>query len=155
MSVQFAMRSYNLRRARISPSGSAARMLFCVTCILFSVSAHAFDFNGAWTTNAQNCGKVFVKKNNSVSVTRNADAYGGGFVVEANQIRGSFLRCKITTRKDEGAMLNLIAACSTDVALSPMQFSAKIEDENKITRIYPGMSDVMTVQYVRCDKNKQ
>jgi len=40
---------------------SAAGMLFC-SCLMFSFSANAFDLNGAWTTNADNCGKMFVKK---------------------------------------------------------------------------------------------
>jgi hypothetical protein len=36
-------------------------MLFCA-CLMFSFSAHAFDLNGAWATNEENCGKIFLKK---------------------------------------------------------------------------------------------
>jgi len=158
MSVQFAMRSYNLRRARLSTSGSAARMLFCMTCILFSVSAYAFDLTGNWTTDELNCGKVFVKKNNKISMTKNADAFGGGFIVEGNQIRGQTKTCKITSRKEESSVLHLIASCSTDIAvLGTQELSAKIDNDNRITRIFPSFPEMGTT-YFRCaldDKNKQ
>ena len=94
----------------MSISGSAARILFCMTCILFSASAHAFDLNGAWTTNDLNCNKVFVKKDNRISMTRNSDVFGGGFIVEGDQMRGQAKTCKITSRKEEGGVLHLIAS---------------------------------------------
>jgi hypothetical protein len=43
-------------------SNLGAGMLFSAICMVFSLSANAFDLNGAWTTDDSNCGKVFVKK---------------------------------------------------------------------------------------------
>ena len=83
-------------------SNLAARTLFCATFIVFSFSANAFDLNGAWTADASNCDKVFVKKSNRVSMTRNSGVFGGGFIVEGNQMRGQAKTCKITSRKEEG-----------------------------------------------------
>jgi len=51
-------------------SGSVKRMLFVTVFVVISFSAKAFDLNGAWTTDDANCAKVFVKKNNRVSMTR-------------------------------------------------------------------------------------
>jgi len=134
----------------MSTSGSAARILFCMTCILFSVSAHAFDLNGAWTTNDLNCNKVFVKKDNRISMTRNSDVFGGGFIVEGDQMRGQAKTCKITSRKEEGGVLHLIASCSTDIAvLGTQEISAKIDTDNQFTRIYPSFPE-MGIPFYRC-----
>jgi len=56
-------------------SNLAARVLFSAICIVFSFSANAFDLNGAWTTDDSNCGKVFVKKDNKISMTRNSGVF--------------------------------------------------------------------------------
>src|SRR5262245_22514550 len=118
-------------------SRSAARMLVIAVCMLTSVSANAFDLNGAWTADDRNCDKVFVKRNNKISMTRNAGVFGGGFIVEGDQIRGSAKSCKITNRKEEGGVLHLAATCTTDIALlGTQQVSAKIENDNRITRIH-------------------
>ena len=122
-------------------SNLAARMLLCVICVLFSFPAYAFDLNGTWTTDSSNCGKVFVKKNNKISLTRNSDVFGGGFIVEGNQIRGQARTCKITSRKEESGALHLIASCSTDIAvLGSQEISAKIDNDDRITRIFPAFS---------------
>jgi hypothetical protein len=44
-------------------SSSGKRMFFVTVSMMLSFSANAFDFNGAWTTDASNCAKVFVTKN--------------------------------------------------------------------------------------------
>lgn len=131
-------------------SSSVKRMLFVTVSMLFGYSANAFDLNGAWTTDNSNCAKVFVTKNNRISMTRNSDVYGGGFIVQGNQIKGMAKACKITSRKEEGGVLNLIATCSTDIAvLGTQQFSAKIEDDDRITRTFPSYPEMATTYY-RC-----
>jgi len=128
---------------------SAAGMLFC-SCLMFSFSANAFDLNGAWTTNADNCGKMFVKKNNRITMTRNSDVFGSGFIVEGDQLRGPAKACKITKRKEEGGVLQLIASCTTDLAvLGTQQVSAKIDSDNQLTRIYPSFPE-MGIPFYRC-----
>jgi hypothetical protein len=131
-------------------SKAAARMFFGAVCVLFSWSAHAFDLNGAWTADASNCNKVFVKKNNKISMTRNSDVFGGGFIVEGNLMRGQAKTCKLTSKKEEGGVLHLIAACSTEIAvLGTQEVSAKIENEDRITRIYPSFPE-MGISFYRC-----
>ena len=131
-------------------SNLPTRALFCAVCIVFSFSANAFDLDGAWTTDDSNCGKVFVKKNNKISMTRNADVFGGGFIIDGDQIRGQAKTCKITSRKEEGGVLHLIASCTTDIAvLDSQEVSAKIKFDNRITRIYPSFPE-MGVSFYRC-----
>jgi hypothetical protein len=128
----------------------AARVLLSAVCMVFGFSANAFELNGAWTTDDSNCSKVFLRKNNKISMTRNSDVFGGGFVVEGNQIRGQAKMCKITSRKEEGGFVHLIAACSTDIAvLGTQEVSAKIESDDRITRIFPSFPEMGT-SYFRC-----
>ena len=131
-------------------SNLGGRMIFCAICMVFSFSANAFDLNGAWTADASNCDKVFVKKNNRISMTRNSGVFGGGFIVEGNQMRGQAKTCKITSRKEEGGVLHLIASCSTDIAiLGTQEVSAKIDSENRLTRIFPSFPE-HGISYFRC-----
>jgi hypothetical protein len=131
-------------------SGSAARWFFCVVITLFSFSSNAFDLNGAWTTDDSNCHKVFATKNKKVTMTRHADVYGGGFIIEGNQIRGQAKTCKITGLKEEGGVLNLVASCSTDIAvLGVQQVTIKIEGDDRVLRIFPSFPEMGTTYY-RC-----
>jgi hypothetical protein len=124
-------------------------LVLCLSWMLFSLPAYAIDLNGAWASDASVCKKIFVKKNNRLSVAGDADTYGSGFIFEGNKIRGKIATCNIKTRKEEAGVLHVIAVCSDDVALSTMQFSVKIENDNKITRVYPGVPE-LSVSYVRC-----
>src|SRR5260370_277121 len=78
-----------------------------------------------------------------------SEEHGGGFIVEADRLRGKFANCKIKTRKEDGQTLNIIAGCTTDIMLSNVQFSLKLLDPNKISRTFPGMPD-MEISYYRC-----
>jgi hypothetical protein len=130
-------------------SKSIARTLFCA-CLLFNGSASAFDLNGAWTQDERNCDKVFIKKNNKILMTRNSDRFGGGFIAEGNQIRGLGKTCKIINRKEEGGVLNLLASCTTDIALlDAEQITARIVSDDLLTRIYPSFPEAGT-SYYRC-----
>ena len=73
----------------------------------------------------------------------------GGFIVEADRLRGKFARCKIKTKKEDGDTVNIIAGCATDIMLSNVQFSLKMLEPNKISRIFPGIED-MAISYHRC-----
>jgi hypothetical protein len=123
--------------------------LYCIGCLLFGVSAQADDLNGAWANNASVCEKVFVTYNASVSFSNTSDTYGSGFIIEGDRLRGKMVDCTINSRKQDGKMVHLIAVCSTDVALSPIQFTLRMEGENKITRVFPGIPE-MDLAYVRC-----
>src|SRR4051812_10660066 len=67
----------------------------------------AFELTGAWAASADQCGKVFIRKGraNEIAFTALSDRNGGGFIVEANRIRGKFTTCMIKSRKDDGQTL--------------------------------------------------
>jgi len=122
-----------------------------LTGSLFLEQACAADLAGAWATNANECRRVFIRKAHAsrIEFTEFSDQYGGGFVVEADRLRGKFASCKIKSRKEDGQNLNIIAACATDIMLSNVQFTLKLLEPNKIARVFPGAMD-MEIDYYRC-----
>jgi hypothetical protein len=106
--------------------------------LLSGASAHSIELNGAWASDPSICSKIFVKRNAKLVMTSDADNYGSGFVVDGNQVRGKIATCNIKSRKEEAGLVHLITSCSTDVALQTVQFSFKVDDDNRITRIFPG-----------------
>jgi hypothetical protein len=51
--------------------------------------AGAFDLNGARASDADNCAKVLSRKGGQVNFTDMSDVYGGGFIIDGNQITGT------------------------------------------------------------------
>ena len=123
--------------------------LFVSASLAISGSAIAFDLNGAWASDADNCAKVFVRKGAQVSFADMSDVYGGGFIIEGDQITGKFARCRIKAKKDDGKAINLVAACASDIMLQNVQFSLREVDANSVIRMFPGMGG-MEIKYARC-----
>jgi hypothetical protein len=113
--------------------------------------AHAVDLSGAWATDADQCNQVFTRKGRAsqIGFTSLSEQHGGGFIVEADRLRGKFASCKIKTMKEDGQNVNIIAGCATDIMLSNVQFSLKVLEPNKISRVFPGIMD-MEISYYRC-----
>ena len=113
--------------------------------------AQAFDLSGAWATDADQCRHVFIRKGraNQIGFTALSSQHGGGFIVESDRLRGKFASCKIKTKKEEGETVNIIAGCATDIMLSNVQFSLKVLEPDKISRVFPGVTD-MEISYHRC-----
>ena len=113
--------------------------------------AGAVDLSGAWATSADECPNVFVRKGRAkqIEFAAMSDQHGGGFIVEADRLRGKFARCKIKTKKEDGDTVNILAGCATDIMLSNVQFSLRVLEPNKISRIFPGIED-MAISYHRC-----
>lgn len=122
--------------------------LVCASLVLAG-PAGAFDLNGAWASDADNCSRVFGRKGGRVDFTDMSDVYGGGFIVDGDQIAGKFARCRIKVRKDNGQNIDLIAACATDIMLQNVQFSLRAMDANTVSRLFPAM-DGMEIKYSRC-----
>jgi hypothetical protein len=133
---------------RLSTNAAFATLLLAAA-VAIPCSAAAFDLNGAWASDADNCAKVFVRKGAQVSFTDLSEVYGGGFIIEGDQIIGKYGKCRIKAKKDEGTAINLIAACASDIMLSSVQFSLKEVDANNVIRLFPGM-DGMEIKYSRC-----
>jgi hypothetical protein len=113
--------------------------------------ATAVELTGAWAADADRCDKVFVRRGraNQIDFAEFPGVHGGGFIIDADQLKGKFAKCKIKTRKEDGQSLNLISACATDIMLSNIQFVLKVVDDDTITRVFPGI-DGMEVKYHRC-----
>lgn len=133
---------------RFRADAASAALLLGVLLGLCS-SADAFDLNGAWASDADNCGKVFTRKGTQITFTDMSDVYGGGFIIEGDQITGKFARCRIKAKKDEGTTINLLAACASDIMLQSVQFNLREVDANTVMRLFPGMSG-MEIKYARC-----
>lgn len=113
--------------------------------------AVAVELTGAWAADADKCNNVFVRRGRAkqIGFAEFPGVHGGGFIIDADQLKGKFAKCKIKTRKEDGQSLNLIAACASDIMLSNVQFVLKIVDDDTVTRLFPGM-DGMEVTYHRC-----
>lgn len=107
------------------------------------------ELTGAWSTDAGLCDKVFTKKGKQLVFSELSDLYGSGFIIEGARIRGRAARCTIKSKKEEGATLELQAACATQIMHSDMQFYLKVIDDNSMARSFPGMEG-MEVIYHRC-----
>jgi hypothetical protein len=124
-------------------------LLVLLAAVSLSPSSDAADINGAWASDPSVCSKVFVKNGNRISFAPDAELYGGGFIVEGNQATGTFQKCNIKSKKDDGANVHLIAACSDGVMVSNVQLSVKLVGDNQITVSSAGPVN-MENPYVRC-----
>jgi hypothetical protein len=131
--------------------GRAALGAVAIMSFVLPECASAVQLTGAWAPDADKCDKVFVRRGRAkqIDFAEFSGIHGGGFIIEADQLRGKFAKCKIKTRKEEGDSLNLIAGCATDIMLSNVQFVLKVVDDDNITRVFPGIEG-MEVKYHRC-----
>jgi hypothetical protein len=128
---------------------AALSMLLVGAYFAMHSPAAAIDLNGAWASDADNCARVFVRKGTQVSFADMSDVYGGGFIIEGDQITGKYARCRIKAKKDDGKTINLVAACASDIMLQNVQFSLREVDANSVIRMFPGMEG-MEIKYTRC-----
>jgi hypothetical protein len=75
--------------------------------------------------------------------------YGGGFIAEADRLKGRSETCKIRSKKETDQTINMVVACASSIMLSNVQFFLKVIDDDTITREFPGMEG-MEVKYHRC-----
>ena len=111
--------------------------------------AHAGEIEGAWATDDEHCNKVFENRNGRTVLSQDSDMYSGGFVIDGDRITGKMARCTIKNRKRDGDTMHLLAACATDIMFSSVQFSLRLPEDGRLTRIFPGMDDI-EINYRRC-----
>src|SRR5258708_24039355 len=78
----------------------------------------AIDLNGPCATDASACNKVFVKKGGAISFQPDSDQYGGGFIMEGNKVRGQMQTCTIRSRREDGNVIHMPAACAAAIMTS-------------------------------------
>jgi hypothetical protein len=129
----------------------AALWAAMIVGLILPECAIAVELTGAWAPNADKCDKVFVRRGRAkqIDFAEFSGVHGGGFIIEADRLRGKFVKCTIKTRKEDGQSLNLIAGCATDIMLSNVQFVLKVVDDDNIARVFPGIEG-MEVKYHRC-----
>ena len=123
--------------------------LSLLSVLSLSSPSLGFEIAGAWANKVSSCRQVFQKTARGISFAKNSDAFGNGFIVEGDQIKGRIAVCKIKRRKQDGATLHLISSCATSVAFESVQFTLKFIDESKIVQIFPGVPE-LEVSYERC-----
>jgi hypothetical protein len=141
--------------ARTWPSGDPAEevmkrskcnriVLACSVGLLFVARAHAADINGLWVkfSDRSACPRIFEEKDNRTVIYES-----GGFYIDDKEIRAQSGTCHIKARKDDGIFVELLLDCPPFIAENEM--TLRIEGENKLTRIAPGMPDKNTT-YFRC-----
>jgi hypothetical protein len=122
-----------------------------VLCLTLSWPTFAMtrDLTGVYASSADLCPKVFERKGNKISFSRNSDLHGSGFIIEGNQLRGKIARCTIKSSSQSGNVVNMLAGCSTDIMLNNVQFRFRVDSDDRIVRLFPGM-DGMEFGYSRC-----
>jgi hypothetical protein len=120
-----------------------------VGAALLSTPVAAYDLTGVWASAADRCDKIFKKTGKKVVFTNMADLYGSGFIVDSDSLRGKAARCTVKSRRETPEALHILAACSSDIMLSNVQFSLKFNDNNSLTRFFPDIPG-MELTYYRC-----
>jgi hypothetical protein len=122
--------------------------------IILASAAQATDLTGVWASDKGVCDKVFVTKGGKTSFQRDADLHGSGFIIEGNRIRGRIAKCNIVRTKMEGALVNLIASCATDIMLSTVQSTLQVVNPDEVTRVFPGLEG-MEMPFYRCPTQRE
>jgi hypothetical protein len=139
----------NVRKRRVQAAIASAGAV-----ILLTGHARATDLTGAWASDAGVCDKVFITKGNKTSFRQNSDLHGSGFIVEGHRIRGRAGTCNVVKTKMDAAIIHIVASCATDVMLSTQQLTFRVENENEITRLFPGLED-LEIKFRRCPMGKE
>jgi hypothetical protein len=117
--------------------------------IMLPIPAHAIELTGAWSTDANLCNLVFTKKGKQIEFAELSDLYGSGLIIDGDRIRGKSARCTIKSRKQEGDVLDMSAACASTVMTGNLRFSIRVIDDNNFSRMFPNIEG-MEIKYTRC-----
>lgn len=136
-------------------AGCVARSaIACAGAMFLACNAHATDLTGMWASDSEACGKIFVTQGNKGAFRRDSDMFGSGFIIDGRRIRGRTARCTVTKMTEDKDMVHMLASCATDIMLQNVQFSVKVLDENRISRIFPGIEG-MDLTYHRCPAQRK
>ena len=122
-------------------------VLLC--CASLGAPVEAAELEGAWSTDASLCGKVFAKSGARVSFAKDSELSGSGFIIQGREIRGPTATCRIKQTKEDGPVTHMIAACATDIMLSDVELSFRSVNADELFRLFPNMPG-MEIKYYRC-----
>jgi hypothetical protein len=135
-------------RARNLCRGSG--LVTALTVLLgIGVAAEARDLRGAWVTDKSTCKKVCSQVKGP-----NLEARRCRFLrqwVHLREQQAEWKKCELRHKIPEAGrdVLYLVTLRANDVTFGRVQFSLKIQDDNEITRFFPGVSELET-KYYRC-----
>ena len=134
----------------VSRSTGLYAVLLC-SWLLLTSQAHAFDLNGAWSTNADQCDKVFVKKSDRISFAQFSEEFGAGFIADGNDVRSKTAQCTIKSRKETGDTIDFQASCESEIMATSTNLRLKIIDANTLSRVFtdPALAG-MELTFHRC-----
>ena len=134
----------------VSPLTGLSALLLC-SLLSVTSQAHAFDLTGAWATDKDKCGKIFVKKSDKISFAQFSEDFGGGFVAEGNNVRSRTIQCKIKSRKETGDTIDFQATCASEIMATSTNLRLKIIDANTLSRVFtdPALAG-MELTFHRC-----
>ncbi len=133
-----------------------ARQIITTTVFLFGLGimlpdqANAIELTGAWSTDAGLCNLVFTKKGKQIEFAELSDLYGSGLIINGDRIRGKAARCTIKSKKQDGNVVDLSAACASTIMSGNLHFSMKVIDDNNFARVFPNIEG-MEIKYTRCE----
>ena len=61
---------------------AASAALLLGSLLVMAGRADAFDLNGAWASDADQCAKVFARQGGRLGFAEMSDVYGGGFIID-------------------------------------------------------------------------
>jgi hypothetical protein len=136
--------------SKVSRSTGLFVLLFCGSLLITS-QAYAFDLNGAWATDADQCKQVFVKSGDKITFTQLSEEFGRGFVADGNDLRSKTTRCTIKSRKETGDTIDFQAACASEIMATSVNLRLNILNANSVSRIFtdPAMAG-MELTFYRC-----
>ena len=137
------------KAAGFSATSAYFFLLGLLIWLSWAAAAAAADIDGAWASNSSACRNVFFKSKRGVSFTRNSEAFGSGFIIEGDRIKGKLLACRILRRHQDADTIHLLASCSSHVMLDTVQFSLRATGDNQIVRLFPGIPE-LEFKYERC-----
>jgi hypothetical protein len=130
---------------------TTSRALLACSVLVLSSQAEAFDLNGAWATNADQCSRVFAKKGDQINFSQFSDEFGGGFVAARDEIKNKATRCAIKSRKETGDAIDLHLACASEIMASSVDLRIKILGDNSVSRIFQDPDlQAMEMTFYRC-----
>lgn len=126
-----------------------AMLLFALP--LSSGPAHAADrLDGAWTTSAASCDKVFVKRKGKLALKRTLDGWSA-FIIQGDRIDGANATCRVKSSRQKGNVTTLLLDCADKIIFDTMTVSIRLKDDGTFVRFDPDFPEVET-SYHRCDR---
>lgn len=118
-----------------------------------AIHASAAQLNGAWANDPSACAKIFLMKDNKLSMSDHSDLFGTGFIIDGDQFTDHFVTCRIKDRKHDASTVRLVTDCSTNLGKFADEIVLRIDDTDRLTRFNAGSREA-GLTYFRCPETR-